>query len=268
MEHRNDERAVVAKRHVVEMQQQYSAEIEHSIKNSTVYRIDYVDINSMYEGFAPVLGNKIPLIEFQKATTQEAINSIKDVPSKKCALNFASYKYPGGGFINGSMAQEESLCHDSTLYNVISADKFALDYDFNRNHLNDGMYSNWSIYSPDIVFERNNRTVKCDVITCPAPNMSKVINSNFVDHDNKYYNILYNRIKFVLDVCNDQGAKVLILGAFGCGVFKNSPSTVGSIFARLLKDDKYNFDKVIFAIPDEPNYTQFKYGWYLVVLHE
>lgn len=64
-------------------------------------------------------------------TTTDAVSKYKH-DEKLCVLNFASYKKPGGGFINGAIAQEESICHDSTLFNVISSEKFESYYEDNK----------------------------------------------------------------------------------------------------------------------------------------
>ena len=65
-------------------------------------------------------------------------------------LNFASYKNPGGMFVNGSKAQEECLCHESFLYNVLKENQNY--YNWNNQHKNRALYLNRALYSPNIKF--------------------------------------------------------------------------------------------------------------------
>lgn len=86
-------------------------------------------------------------------------------------LNFASYKEPGGMFLQGSMAQEESLCHASVLYPVLSSPcVMGMFYQKHGNRLNRGLYHSGLLYSPDVLFFRDRKGRRFDVITCAAPN--------------------------------------------------------------------------------------------------
>ena len=64
-------------------------------------------------------------------------------------LNFASAKNPGGGFLNGAMAQEESLAASSALYETLTANE---EY-YRVNRANRSMmYTDYGIYSPNVTF--------------------------------------------------------------------------------------------------------------------
>ena len=60
-----------------------------------------------------------------------------------------------------------------------------------------------------------------------------------------------SRCRFILDVAEAREIDVLILGAFGCGVFEQDPKEVVDIFLELLKN--YRFKEVIFAVPSKIN---------------
>ena len=58
-----------------------------------------------------------------KKRTFEAASDYTGKGGRVCVLNFASASNPGGGVVNGSSAQEESLCRVSTLYFTLDTDE-------------------------------------------------------------------------------------------------------------------------------------------------
>lgn len=206
----------------------YREDIEYSVTNSKIY--DHVEN-----------------IVTRKQPTEVVVSDIKTLDAalryrdgKTCVLNFASFKNPGGGFLRGTVAQEEYLCQNSTLYNVIS--QFPAFYEKNRLNTNDALYWNRAIYSPGIVVLPSE--VKVDVLSCAAPNIkaSRMI-------DSKKVQAVISRIKFVLDILEKEACDTVILGAFGCGVFGNNPRFVAKTF-RSQGVLHRGFKRVVFAIPN------------------
>ena len=71
---------------------------------------------------------------------------------------------------------------------------------------------------------------------------------NVSDEENS--EALRSRIRFVLDIAKENQVNVLILGAYGCGVFGQNAEEVAGIFREYLFSSHRCFDKVIFAIPE------------------
>ncbi len=56
--------------------------------------------------------------------------------------------------------------------------------------------------------------------------------------------------------------EVLILGAFGCGAFRNPPEIVAKVFNTVMQDYLYHFDSIEYAVyhteREAANYEAFK----------
>ena len=196
----------------------------------------------------------------QKCFAMNSVDALYkiDAPGKKVAiLNFASYTEPGGMFLAGSSAQEESLCHESNLYQNLKANQEF--YNYNKSHKNRGLYSNRAIYTRDVCFIRDGLLKKCDVITCAAPNLSAFGYNRFINpsmmKDNEL--ALKSRCDFIRRICDTEHVDKVILGAWGCGVFKQDPGMVATFLKEAFKDSKID---CIYAVPlgfHKENYKAF-----------
>ncbi len=164
-------------------------------------------------------------------------------------LNFASAKTPGGGYVRGTVAQEEDLCRCSSLYFCIK-DKKEYYYQFDSNNY---LFTDDFIYSKQVPFFRNEdysltkKPFVADVVTYAAPNNSKV-----PFDDQVLFNTFTKRIDNLLGFALKAGAKFLVLGAWGCGVFANDPDMVAKIFASFLNGKYKNlFKHVKFSVFDK-----------------
>lgn len=245
-------RAKKAKEHTKFMEEMYSTQIGNCVMNSISYSILYFGENR--KNFTP-RDHEIKLVDTD--TVSALIEECK-FGDKVAILNFASYTNPGGMFIKGSRAQEESLCAESFLYNVLK--QFPEYYEYNKDHRNNCLYDNHALYSPSILFNRGDVFRTADVITCAAPNFKAAKKYHNVDATSNSLALL-QRCKLVLDIADENSVDYLILGAFGCGVFGQDPTEVASTFKRLLDYNKHYFTKVIFAVPKglhKENYEAFK----------
>lgn len=242
-----------AVKHTREQEQKHSALIRLSAEHSRIY-----DQGCTFNEVSPVY-NETNISVIDSDTVSAIIRTVKDINCGETiynitALNFASFLHPGGGYLNGSMAQEEAMCSRSFLYNVLSSDSFSEFYRFNRSCKNNGAYLNRAIITPDILFDDK---YEASVITCAAPNFSASFKQGIPEHVNDM--ILGLRIEFLLNCLADYKAHTIILGAWGCGVFMQNPVTVAKYFNENLNGRFKNvFCNVIFAIPGGKNPANLK----------
>lgn len=170
-------------------------------------------------------------------------------------LNFASAKNAGGGFRNGAQAQEESLARSSALYkSLVRCPQY---YEFHRAHRS-AFYSNRMIYSPRCpVFRKDDGTLLdkpylVDFITSPAPNRG-AMKQNKADNPDRIEEVLRDRGAKVLSLAASHDCDALILGAWGCGVFRNNPAIVAGMFGDYLLPDGLFYGRykvVLFSVLD------------------
>eukprot|EP00039_Didymoeca_costata_P032358 m.37517 g.37517 ORF g.37517 m.37517 type:complete len:272 (-) comp9321_c0_seq1:182-997(-) len=166
-----------------------------------------------------------------------------------CALNFASAKNPGGGFLRGSSAQEESICRASGLYHCIQNSNM---YTVNRRDNNYCIYANMGIFSPRVPVIKSDTGVThperqyVSFITVPAVN-AKMATPRAGQE--AVQEAMRQRIRLVLQIARHHNQRNLVLGAFGCGVFGNSPNFVAQCFRHLLNNEfRGVFSRVIFGM--------------------
>lgn len=195
-----------------------------------------------------------PTVEVTDETTQQACARLAP-DFDTAALNFAAARNPGGGFLNGSRAQEEELCRCSTLFPTLLLQPDY--YDANRAHPST-LYTDHVIHSPRVAFFRLGssepwlaRPVEVGIVTAPAPNRGGI-----PSHDTEALRALTptleRRWDHVLRVAAHAGHDTLVLGAWGCGAFRNDPAMVAEAAQRALRASAATpcFRRIVFAVPD------------------
>lgn len=216
-------------------------------------------------------------IEVWNCSTIEALQKLGG-SSKTGILNFASAKNPGGGFLGGASAQEESLARSSSLYAALSKDWTMYEYNRSRSTL---LYSDYLIYSPGTIFWFDDEgsclpeLLVADVITAPAPNRGAIVNNNWKEELALLPEVFKERIMQVLSIAYKMECETLILGAWGCGVFRNEPADVAAYFDEVIRTHFQSaFKHIVFAVYDRSkdgaNIQAFTSVWqnYKVASHE
>jgi uncharacterized protein (TIGR02452 family) len=238
--------------------------VERAVRGTVLYRP--AELDQRLEQWQPAAGGA-PLVEVTSESTAEASRRLVQAEGQRvAALNFASAKNPGGGFLRGAKSQEEDLARCSALYPCLLTQREY--YEQNRKHPS-LLYTDHIIYSPDVPFFRDERLelletpFEVSILTSPAPNAGEELRRD-PQAGPRIRAALEIRAAKVLLVAALRGHRCLVLGAWGCGVFRNDPAAVAEVFARALEHPRFAgaFERVVFAVFDRsrsgPNWRAFQ----------
>lgn len=223
--------------------------------NSAVYYAES-DISSIIGEGIECPNHETEIEVVNETTMQAAQTLVQEKPNElTLALNFASAKHPGGGFLHGAQAQEECLARSSNLYQTLTTEETEKFYVDNKA-VKTSLYTHGMILSPKVTFFKDDggnvldEPYQVDVITCAAVNAGAVA-TNEHDRLKEINPTMDQRIDYLLGVAAYNGYTNLILGAWGCGVFGNDPEVIAGIFKQKLEGvAKGYFKKVKFSILD------------------
>jgi len=199
-----------------------------------------------------VPGNHATSIAVANESTLAAAYRLVQKGGRPVALNFASAKRPGGGFLSGALAQEETLARSSGLYACINGNPM---YAFHQAR-SDALYTDYAIYSPAVPIIRDDngklldQPYLCAFLTAPAVN-AKVVLEQDSRRRGEIRATMKGRIEKVLALAAAHGHQELVLGAWGCGVFGNDSAEIAELFRAALYGPYAGvFAQVVFAILD------------------
>ena len=186
---------------------------------------------------------------------------------KVAALNFADGKKPGGWPEYGCLTQEENICRCSNMYEALISDKCNKKYyQVNRNNDRDGLCTDTVIYLPNVTIFKDDRVYrelespfKYDIITCPAPSCHLYPNEALFIYDRRIEQIVLSAIK--------NNVECLVLGAWGCGAFRQDKILIARSFIAILNMYSGYFKSIVFAMKKTPGWNQ-KESAYNVFLNE
>ena len=245
-----------------------SASVSAAKQNTTVfYEDDYPAFDRSENGrmIITVSGDR---------SFQAAMRLHKEDPDSKIAvMNFANAFHPGGGVTTGASAQEECLCRTSTLYPLLYRKTLRDTYYQHHYDLNMPKATDSLIYTEGVIICKTDEDlpkrmaqedwVSVDVITIAAPDLRTksnihvpLVNGGTYMNNAELFGYHVKRAIHMLTCAAAKGADTLVLGAFGCGAFRNDPEVVARAYKVALQEFPKVFDRIEFAVYCPPGSSQ------------
>ncbi|KAK6498964.1 hypothetical protein TWF481_011535 [Arthrobotrys musiformis] len=150
-------------------------------------------------------------------------------------LNMASNTTPGGGVLNGSQAQEETLCRRSTLYPSLL-----------QRHFHP-LPAGAAVFTSDVLvfMSQSYEMLKADerfyvdVISMAAPKRPELTKDKKGYAEQASYEELISGIRGMMRVAQARGVTHFVAGAFGCGAYGNPNALVAEYFKKVICGRKF-----------------------------
>lgn len=174
--------------------------------------------------------------------------------ARPLVLNFASKSLPGGAVASGVLAQEETIFRCTSLGLSLNPEKAPRCYPLPPGRC---LVSRGIAVVKDSEYQwLPEPSAQIDVATSAAQQKPPLAEDGLHYGDPAEMRM---RAAAVLQAAVRAGSRYLVLGAWGCGGFRNPALGLAEIFRDLLCEDGYGlcFDYVEFAIPSEKHAIHF-----------
>lgn len=231
-----------------------------------VVRVDNESMKQKTETYAEVAPLPEPKVRYQtqfKVITEDTLQVMmkrKAEGGNPAGVNFANRDHPGGGVVEGCPAQEEALCRSTN--HILGL--WTQQYPFPEVG---------GIYCPCVQVIRSNEAQgyafldepqELALVAAAAYDLREgtrdranlgfpprgPIREEDLRNSAEYMDKTRAKIRNLLRIMAAKGHEEVVLGAFGCGAFKNPPELMASLFFDVLNDPEFKgrFKKVDFAI--------------------
>jgi uncharacterized protein (TIGR02452 family) len=198
-------------------------------------------------------------VEVLETDTLQCAQSLIKQGLRPLVLNMASAVRAGGGYTSGALAQEETLFYKST---------YALSLDPKWNPTTAAFYDRQvlredkTIYSPCVAVFRDREYNLLEWEDCFLVDFVAVAGIHLHNSERltaQQLQLTLAKIRAIFSTAVAYGHDSLVLGALGCGVFRNDPVQIATLFKQVINEPAYKgrFSKIAFAILGEPNYSTF-----------
>jgi uncharacterized protein (TIGR02452 family) len=201
----------------------------------------------------------MPKVIFSAKSTADVLLDYGRRKEIVCGLNFANGTQVGGGYMHGSLAQEEDLCRRMpTLYTSLNRAKERGIYPIGpstcKNIADPQKYSD-VLYTQGLIIARLGEDKRFEMlprgdqatvslVTAAAPNIK---HNEIVEE-----RLLWNTVKniFVAPLFHQPEVTTIVLGAWGCGAFGGDAVMMSKLFARAIKEEGLGhlYQEIHFAI--------------------
>ena len=226
------------------------------IQNTTFYSTEFAvdDVKSQYT----------TEIRVQNIDCLLAAKSLQEDGYNVAVLNMASRQNPGGGVYGGAGAQEENFFRRSNLFrSMFQFAPYASQYGLQKSEHQYPLDRNFGgVYTPNAIVFRDIEKEGYKLLDSPF-HMSFIavpgINRPELDANGMIVESLIepvkNKIRTIFRIGLIHGHDALVLGALGCGAFRNPPAHIARLFHEVIDEPEFSgkFKCLFFAILEDHN---------------
>ena len=212
--------------------------------------------------------NGVPtIVEVQNIDCLYAGVRLKAQGYNPAVLNMASRRNPGGGVTSGAGAQEETLFRRTNLFrSLYQFAPYAGQYGIKSSPRQYPLDRNFGgVYTPEAIYFRDceqkgyallEKPVSLSFITVAGINHPDLTSAGEIA--SHHVEPIKNKIRTILRMGLVHGHDSLMLGALGCGAFRNPPRHVARLFHEVMDEPEFKdkYRRIVFAILDDHNAHQ------------